>query len=92
MKLGLIFFVFLFSMAASMAPRNRREQTSQEPQRYCAPQTPCAWAIYKKPYKNLIEMNVNNTYCVCEPGQTCMQAEENEAASAYVHKCIGTNS
>ncbi|KAG7308783.1 hypothetical protein JYU34_006016 [Plutella xylostella] len=77
---------------AAALPRTRRAlpeqsgESTSKPRQACAHQTPCGWSIYK-PQSRIIELNVTNTYCVCEPGLSCVVTEDDTTAFAYVYHC-----
>lgn len=90
------------AFAAAMIPRDRRAvnpedeeamrtestttSTTEKPKEICAPQTPCAWSIYK-PFIKMIDFNFTNTYCDCGPGTVCQITEDDGTVNAYVYRC-----
>ncbi|XP_045447951.1 uncharacterized protein LOC123656287 [Melitaea cinxia] len=88
----LIALLVTCALTAAMVPRHRRDihkdkvNEGTEPEEFCAPTTPCAWGIYNPTTKH-IELNVTNTYCVCQQGELCLVAENDKTANAFIYQC-----
>ncbi|CAB3236792.1 unnamed protein product [Arctia plantaginis] len=74
-------------MTAAMVPRMRRSQPTEAGPRICAPTTPCGWSIYNPDVKR-VEMNITNTYCICNKDTICDVYEDDTTVSTYVLRCM----
>ncbi|CAH4027299.1 uncharacterized protein LOC123709953 [Pieris brassicae] len=83
------YFIVFISMCMLSAASNLRERRDNYPNGtaiICAPQTPCGWKVYN-PVTKVIQITVNNTYCICREGLSCNIEGNIEASSTYVMKC-----
>ncbi|XP_050350736.1 uncharacterized protein LOC126773699 [Nymphalis io] len=92
----LIVLVAMCMFTAAMVPKDRRALNSEKekmihsstkkPHEICAPQTPCGWSVYR-PASKMIEINITNTYCHCQPDYVCKISEDEKDVSAYILRC-----